>query len=748
MPRIKSITRTRGSTRKSPASAESLRSDSGLAGKKVVGLLCIALVAITIAIYSPVLGHSFVVLDDREYVTANSHIHGLEWDTIKWAFTSTVAANWHPLTWLSHALDYQLFALNPMGHHLASVLIHTLNALLLYLGLLWITKRGGPSLLVAALFALHPINVESVAWVAERKNVLSTLFLLLALGAYAWYAQKPGWRRYLLVAGLFTASLMAKPMAVTLPFVLLLMDYWPLKRMLPDDAPSPSGAQPATWLKLVLEKIPLLFLSAASSWMTLKAQRTVVQSFNEFSFASRIQNGLVAYGLYLWKMIWPAQLAFYPHSLGTLPAWQWLLSATVLIGVTAFVIKLRNRRYLPVGWFWFLGTLVPVLGLVQVGEYAMADRYAYVPLLGIFIMIAWGLADLAEAKHVRPVWCVIPGVCVLAALSSATVHQIGYWESDYDLYTHTLDVSDSPFAHNAVGMALMNANSEMTRRDLENFPSEPMRVDEARRHFERALELRQSQNPNSSLWDRARTLNNLGNLDRMQNRLDQARQHDEDALKIYRQLAQQNPEMYLPYVAVTLNNLGAVERLQNHLDEADKDYQESLKINRQLAEQDPAKYLPNVAMVLNEYGLVAASQNRIEDARVHYEEALKIDRQLAGQSPDVYLPQLAMTLNNFALFDAFQQNLDDARLHYEEALGIDRELAKQNSSVYLPNLAMTLSNLGRVDRMLGRNEESRGHYQEALSILEVLAQSGPQYAAEVARVKSNLAQLEKPGLLH
>ena len=748
MTRIKSTAKNRASIRKRPAAAESPSSASTFNGQKVVGLLCGALVVATIAIYSPVLGHSFVVLDDREYVTANSHIHGLGWETIKWAFTSTAAANWHPLTWLSHALDYQLFALNPTGHHLTSVLIHVLNAVLLYLGLLWITKRGGPSLLVAALFALHPINVESVAWVAERKNVLSTLFFLLALGAYAWYAQKPDWRRYLLVAVLFAASLMAKPMVVTLPFVLLLLDYWPLKRMMPDDAANPSGAKPATWPTLVLEKIPLLLLSAASCWMTLKAQRTVVQSFDEFSFASRIQNGLVAYGLYLWKMIWPAQLAFYPHSLGTLPAWQWLLSAAVLISITAFVIKQRARRYLPVGWFWFLGTLVPVLGLVQVGEYAMADRYAYVPLLGIFIMIAWGLADLAEAKHVRPVWCVIPAVCVLAALSVVTVHQIGYWESDYDLYTHTLDLAESPFAHNAVGMALMNANSEMTKRDLESFPSEPMRIDEARQHFERALELRRSQNPNSSLWDRARTLNNLGNLDRMQNRLDQARQHDEDALKIYRQLAQQNADMYLPYVAVTLNNLGAVERLQNHLDAADIDYRDSLKINRQLAEQDPAKYLPNVAMVLNEYGLVAASQNRMEDARAHYEEALKIDRQLAQQSPDVYLPQLAMTLNNFALFDAYQQNLDDARLHYEEALGIDRDLAKQNSSIYLSDLAMTLRNLGRVDRMQGRNEESRGHYQEALSILEVLAQSGPQYATEMARVKADLAQLEKPGAPH
>ncbi len=707
------------------------------------------LAAATIALYSPVFGHSFLVLDDRDYVVANSHIHGgLSWNTIKWAFTSTEAANWHPLTWLSHALDYQLFALHPAGHHLDSVLIHALNAVLLFLVLNWMTKRAGPSLLVAALFAVHPINVESVAWVAERKNVLSTFFLLLAIGAYAWYAQKPGWRRYLLMAALFTAALMAKPMAVTLPFVLLLLDYWPLERMsfgkTQSNPAGASGTQPARLSKLVLEKVPLLVLSAASSWMTLKAQRAAVQSLQEFPFASRIQNAVVAYGMYLWKTIWPAQLALYPHSLGALPAWQWLLSAVILIAGTALVITFRGKRYLAVGWFWFLGTLIPVLGLVQVGEYAMADRYAYVPLIGIFIMMAWGLADLAAAKHLHPVWYAIPALCALTVLGSATVHQIGYWESDYDLYSHTIALQESPFAHNALGMALMNPASEMTPQDLQSFASEPVRIDEARRHFERALELRQSQQgPNASPWDKARTLNNLGNLDRMQNRLDEAREHDEGALKIYRQLAQQNPDVYLPYLAVTLNNLGGIDRLQNRLDEARKHYEESLKINRQLAKQNPAKYLPNVAMMLNEYGLVDASQYQMEAAREHYEEALKIDRQLAAESPDAYLPQLAMTLSNFALFDAFQQRMDDARQHYEEALQIHRQLALQDPTVYLPDLAMTLNNLGRVDRLQNRMDEARQHYQEGLRIRRQLAQQNPgAYLPYLAMALNDLALVE------
>src|SRR5580704_561843 len=311
MSRTKTFSQARAQARKSPKSKAPSRTGPFLTGKKLYAALCVLLAMATIGLYSPAIGHSFVVLDDREYVTANSHIHGgLGWSTIHWAFTSTYAANWHPLTWLSHALDYQLFGLNPAGHHLDSVLIHALNAVLLFLLLRWATKRVGPSLLVAALFAVHPINVESVAWVAERKNVLSTLFFFLAIGAYGWYARKPDWRRYLLVAALFAAGLMAKPMVITLPFVLLLLDYWPLGRT----AGSPSSVVRVPQLalpKLILEKVPLLFLSGLSGIITVRAQGSVqaVRTLHQFSFAIRIENAIVAYGLYLWKMLWPARLA-------------------------------------------------------------------------------------------------------------------------------------------------------------------------------------------------------------------------------------------------------------------------------------------------------------------------------------------------------------------------------------------------------------------------------------------------------
>ncbi len=344
MSRTKTPAKTSSQIRNRPTPRKRSKAEPLLSGKGLIAVLCILVGAGTIALYSPVLMHSFVVWDDHDYVTANAHVQGgLSWATIKWAFASTDASNWHPLTWLSHALDYQFFALNPAGHHFDSVLIHALNAVLLFLLLVWATKRVGPSLLVAALFAVHPLNVESVAWVAERKSVLSTLFFLLAIGAYGWYARKPDWRRYLLVMALFAAGLMAKPMVITLPFVLLLLDYWPLERTAfrsslsadRQNAGAETSAEKHTATNLpflLLEKVPLLLMSAASAWITVKAQRAgqSVRSLHQFPLGLRIENAVVAYAQYLWKMLWPAGLAaLYPHP-ATLPMWQVVLSGLVL----------------------------------------------------------------------------------------------------------------------------------------------------------------------------------------------------------------------------------------------------------------------------------------------------------------------------------------------------------------------------------------------------------------------------------
>src|SRR5271154_3290351 len=302
--------------------------------EKHVVIFCLLLTVATLAFYNPLIRNQFIDFDDQAYILKNSHIqNGVNWDTAKWSFTTFYYGNWHPLTWLSHALDRQLFGLNPIGHHYVSLLLHAVNAMLLFLLLQRATGFKWSSLVVAALFALHPINVESVAWAAERKNVLSTLFFFSAIGAYSWYVQKPYWSRYLLVAALFAAGLMAKPMVITLPFVLLLLDYWPLGRTA-GSPPSAVGAPQWPVSKLLLEKVPLLFLSALSAIITVRAQRSgqAVRSLSQFPLAVRIENAVVAYGLYLWKMLWPARLApLYPHPGYTLPAWPVVLSALVLI---------------------------------------------------------------------------------------------------------------------------------------------------------------------------------------------------------------------------------------------------------------------------------------------------------------------------------------------------------------------------------------------------------------------------------
>ncbi len=710
MSRAKNPTRDRAQIRKQQYLAPPGRG-SFLAGKNLNAALCLLLAAATFALYSPVLGHGFVMWDDQPYVTQNPHIaDGLAWSTFKWAFTSTEASNWHPLTWLSHALDYQLFALNPMGHHLDSILIHSLNVALLFLLLAWVTKRIGPSLLVAALFAVHPLNVESVAWVAVRKNLLSTFFFFLTIAAYVWYVGKTSWRRYLLVVALFALGLMAKPMVITLPFVLLLLDYWPLERMSWEKTQSGLSDSKGSGLclaarvrfsRLLIEKLPLLLLSAASAWITMKAQQAAVRPLEEFPFAFRIENAIVSYGLYLRRMVWPTRLAvFYPHPTRLFPLWQVALSAVILVGISALVVVFRRKGYLPVGWFWFLGTLVPVLGLVQVGEGAMADRYAYLSLIGIFVIIAWTLDDWAEAREVRTIWRVIPVLCVLAALALITLRQISYWDSEFNLWSHTVAITkESPFAHGRLAMALLNPEAGMTRSDLERFDTEQKRLDEVHTQHADALEIYRPlarQNPAAYLLDEAEVLQNLGNVDRFRNRPDEARQHYEDALASYRQLAQQNPSLYirnLPYVATANNDLAFLVQLQNRPDDARQHFQDALSIYRQLAEQNPDKYLPDLAVASNNLGRLDGSQNRTDDARQHFQDALKIYRRLAQQNPQMYLPDLAVTLNNLGLADRFQKRMEESRVSYTEALTIYRRLAQGDPGRYTNDIARVQASL-------------------------------------------------------
>jgi len=428
--------------------------------EKLSRVLCLFLIAATLVIYNRVNQNSFVNFDDDRYITENAHVRaGLTWGTIRWAFSSLAQANWHPLTWLSHALDCQLFRLNPDGHHYVNLLLHAVNAMLLFLILQRATGFTWRSFAVAALFALHPINVESVAWASERKNVLSMLFFLLALGAYGWYVRKPELRRYLVLAALFALGLMAKPQVITFPLVLLLWDYWPLGRVGSTHEFSNKVAQRG-FSSLVIEKLPLFALSAASAIITMKAQSAggAVRSEIEYPFAVRFGNALLAYARYLGKAVWPSHLAaMYPHPGESLQAWQAVAAALLLGFISAGVWAARRRRYLLVGWLWFLGTLVPMIGLVQVGGQSMADRYAYLPLIGLFVMIAWGVADWAQHKHLPTRWLGIPTVLVLLIFSLLTHRQLAYWHDSITLWSHALEVTSRNFvAEDSLGGALVN----------------------------------------------------------------------------------------------------------------------------------------------------------------------------------------------------------------------------------------------------------------------------------------------------
>jgi tetratricopeptide (TPR) repeat protein len=433
-----------------------------LSREKQSTVLCLLLALVTLAFYNPVVHNDFTNFDDNFYVTDNTHVRaGLTWDTVKWAFTSFEAANWHPVTWLSHALDCQLFKLNPVGHHYVNVLLHVVNAILLFLLLQAATGFTWRSFMVAALFALHPVNVESVAWVAERKNVLSMLFFLVALHAYGWYVRRESIKRYAVVAAVFAVGLMAKPEIITLPFVLLLWDYWPLRRMGAGVSAetTPSESVPRLFSFLCLEKVPLLLLSAGSGVITWLAQRSG-HAFRGATLEVRIGNAAVAYVRYIGKAFWPTRLAaLYPHPGSLLPKWEMFASSATLLLITALMLWLGKRRFLPVGWFWFLGTLVPVIGLVQVGVQAMADRYAYIPYIGLFVCVVWGVAEVAEARMVPASWLVAPAVLVLASLGAVTTHQIGYWRDSETFWRHILSVTDMNYtAHDALARVLGKQN--------------------------------------------------------------------------------------------------------------------------------------------------------------------------------------------------------------------------------------------------------------------------------------------------
>jgi tetratricopeptide (TPR) repeat protein len=440
--------------------------------------LCLLLAAGTLALYSRAAHAGFLRYDDDRYVVENPYVSaGLHWSTVTWAFTTFEQANWHPITWLSHALDVQLFGMNPGRQHCVNLALHAANVVLLFLLLQWLTGYTGRSLAVAVLFAIHPVNVESVAWIAERKNVLCMFFFLLTLLAYGNYIRKPSVVRYAAVLVGFAMALMSKPMAITLPFVLLLLDYWPLARLISTETTDTNASlvfQKQPIVGLVVEKLPLFAISAASAVITMKAQRAGGAVTVKYPLLAHLQNAIVSYALYVGKAIWPARLAaLYPYPAGGRPARMVVLSALFLIIVTAVVARCRQHRYLLWGWFWFLGTMVPMIGLVQVGNQAMADRYAYLPFIGLFVMVVWGIAEFANRFSIQKY--IVASAIVMAILFSAvTYRQLAYWRDDFSLWSHTLAVTHRNFvAEDNFGNALIKAG----------------RYDEGIAHFRKAAEI-------------------------------------------------------------------------------------------------------------------------------------------------------------------------------------------------------------------------------------------------------------------
>ena len=763
------------------------------------GFLCLLLALATAAVFWPVARFDFVNYDDSDYVTANAHVQsGLKWANVRWAFTTGHASNWHPLTWLSHSLDCQLFGQSAGAHHLASAGFHLANTLLLFLVLRQMTGALWRSALVAALFALHPLHVESVAWVSERKDVLSGFFFLLTLWAYSAYVSSVGGRGagekseilppsgtkseipqsgtkpeirspdsatahrgpraadyglqttqralsishlpssishlpsaifYLLALLLFALGLMSKPMLVTLPFVLLLLDYWPLGRVsgvrcqvseeagrarphasAPLNHPTNPVRRPslAQALRLVLEKLPFLALSAASSVITFVVQRKGGAVSTSLSAGERIANALVSYLRYIGKMFWPVELSvLYPHP-GHWPTWHVAASACALVAVSFAVVALaRSRQYLAVGWLWFCGMLIPAIGLVQVGIQSMADRYTYLPLIGLFIMLVWGLGELGvirtepadsstppkpvpaeQSKIDRNVLTVAatflkPCLAVLAILSVVacavlTGFQLQHWRNSEALFQHAVRVTKNNYlAYNNLGFYLSGKGKvaeamENYRKSLEINPAYEdahnnlgyalagqKKYAEAIGHYEVALRIRPKH---------VEVHNNLGNALAEIGKVDEAIVH-------YLFVLQQKPDH-----ADAHNNLGIALAMQGKLDEAMIHFQAAIR------------FKPNYASAHSNLGNALAAQHKLDEAIKEYQESLRLK------------PDDAQAHNNLGNALAESGKPEEANGHYLEAIRLNAD----NPEAHF--------NLGMVLLRQGKRAEAAAHFSEALRL--------------------------------
>ena len=570
--------------------------------KTLVLSIYFALTVSALLVFWQVRNFDFIGYDDNNYVYENPHVlNGLTFDNIIWAFTTGHAANWHPLTWLSLMLDCQLFGPSPAGFHLTNLFFHIANTLLLFLVLKQLTNAIWQSAFVAALFALHPLHVESVVWVAERKDVLSTFFWLLAMLAYVRYVRQPNAARYLLVLLIFALGLMAKPMLVTLPFVLLLLDYWPFQRKISR--------------RLLAEKIPFFALSVISSVITFLVQRSsgAVSDIDTLSLNNRIANALLSYAEYMGKMLWPINLAaFYPFNpAASFPFWQTAACALLLLGISVFVVYLgRNQRYLFLGWFWFVVTLVPVIGIVQVGRQAYADRYTYIPYIGLFIMLAWSLPQLLSKWPQRKIALGLSMIIVLTTLGICAYRQTSHWKNSFTLFSHAIEVTQNNYiACNNLGAAY---------DDIGRWP-------EAIKSYNQAIIF----NPNYLI-----AYNNIGNVYTKLGRYTEAIEVYKNAIRIKPDYAEAHYNLGIAY-----GNLGrnteAIEayknaiRIRPNYAEAHFGlgftyyklgrYQESIKACKQAI-----KIKPDYAEAHNNLGVTYGKLGRLPEAIEAFKQAIKL----------------------------------------------------------------------------------------------------------------------------
>jgi Flp pilus assembly protein TadD len=689
-----------------------------------VWLLAVLLALVTMAVYWPATRHDFVDYDDDVYVTSNFHVQaGLTLAGLKWAFINPVCSNWHPLTMLSHMCDCQMFGLKPWGHHLTNILLHAANTVLVFLLLRGLTGTLWRSWVVAALFGLHPVHVESVAWVAERKDVLSACFGLIALLFYSRYARKrslpnpqPSKLDYTLSLFFLALGLMSKPMLVTWPFVMLLLDYWPLERWRMADGgaqnaqvgkrkpaagdSSTLNSQLSTTWRLVWEKIPFFALAAVASVIAYFVQKHggAMQSIQNLSLGVRDGNALISYCRYLGKLFWPTKLAvFYPYP-GHWPLAELLLAGGLLIGLsTLFFLQRRRCPFLLMGWLWFVGTLVPVIGLVQVGEQAMADRYLYIPSLGVLIVVIWGLYELTRHWRYQATALSVAGSAAIVLCTVLTWRQLGYWQDSEALFGHALEVTE---------------NNHIARFNLGVVRAGQGRLDEAISEFQEAIRL----NP----YD-AKDHNNLGVALDKQGRSDEAIGQYQEAIRLK------------PDYADAHNNLGAVLDKQGRSDEAISQYQEAIRLK------------PDYPDAYNNLGVVLDKQGRSDEAISQFQEAIRLKPDYAdahnnlgnalirkGQINEA-ISQLQETIRlkpdaaeaHYNLGDALarQGQIDEAISQFQEAIRLKPDDADAHNY-----LGITLARIGRIDEAISQLQETvrlKPDYAEAHNNLgAALARNG------------------------